>query len=495
MKLLKPTIAYIIGFALSGTVCAQIAVPNNGFEQKDPASDTQTAFWKAENDQFLCKTDNKEFFKGKYSLKLESNTEGHHFFNQEFPFKSHGLRKFKLSCAVKTKDLDGSIILGARLFDNTGALLPKMLFKLTETKNQDWTLAEGFFVAEKEAAKIRIFGDLLGTGTAWIDEISVEELPEPTKAPSVETAMYIHEYFDIVYENSIITDKSFIAGIKSKTMQLCGDNTSKNECRYILQYFTTSKLNDKHSFFTTPEEWKNMVEGGKHPGTGENLHNFPTGKMLDNSIAYLSLPMFVSSDPDLLAKYADTLQTLISSFDKQETKGWIIDLSQDMGGNCFPMIAGIGPLIGNGVCEHSFSGNGTVRQLIYNDGWTGTAWIGGDSSLVFMKSNPYQLKYKNKPIAVIYGNNTASSGEVTALALIGLPHTKSFGQETYGVSTRVDNFELSDGSYLNLASGIDADRNKNKYGGKIKPDVETKDTETAIRAAVKWILEKRTDSR
>jgi hypothetical protein len=468
---------------------AQIIVPNAGFEQDDKSTTTKSAYWKTEGDNFYCRPEYNEHYKGKASLRLESKTEGHHFFNQEFPFTSPGLRKFKLKCAIKTKNLEGKLVLGARLFDGYGNLLPKMMFTLTEHRNQDWTMAEGFFIAEREAAKIRIFGSLSGIGEAWFDEITIEELPLPVGEPSIQVANYIHEYFDVVYENSIISDKTFIANLKSKTMYLCRDVTNMDDCRYILQQFTTNKLSDRHSFFSTPAEYQEMTKEGKHPVTGQNLHNYPSGKMLDYRIAYLSLPMFVSSDQNLILKYADTLQLLIASFDKQNPTGWIIDLSSNGGGNCFPMIAGIGPFIGNGVCEYSFSGNGSVRQTIYNNGWTGTAWVGGDSSLVLMKSNPYQLKDPSRPIAVIYGNGTGSSGEVTAIAFIGLPNAKSFGQETYGITTRVDNYELSDGSYLNLAAGIEADRNKNKFGGKIKPDVETTDTKTAIAEAIKWISE------
>jgi hypothetical protein len=480
---------FMTGILVSGYLSGQVTIPNAGFEQSDKSTTTQTANWKPESDNFYCKADSKQSFKGSYSLKLESKTGGHHFFNQEFPFTSTGLRKYRLKCAIKTKDLDGRLHLGARVFDSNGNTLTKMIFVLTENRNQNWAIAEGFFISEKEASKIRIFGSLFGTGEAWFDEITMDEIPEPGQEPSHEVAMYIHEYFDIIYENSIITDKNFIASLKSKTMYLCGDSTSMNNCRYILQYYTTQKLSDGHSFFTTPEEWKQITKGGKHQVTGASLHNYPSGKMLDNHIAYLTLPMFVSADQKLILKYADTLQTMIASFDKQKPRGWIVDLSNNGGGNCFPMIAGVGPLIGNGVCEYSFSGDGSIRQIIYNNGWTGTAWLGGDSSLVLMKTNPYQLIYPNKPIAIIYSNGTGSSGEVTAIAFMGLPNTKSFGQETYGASTRIDNFELSDGSYLNLVSGVDADRNKNKFGGKIKPDVETPDSQTAIADAIKWILE------
>lgn len=477
----------LILILLPCSLFGQVTVPNNGFELSDKTTVTQTSDWIPESNNFYCKVDKGQFFRGNYSLKLESKTEGHHFFNEEFPFTPTGLRKYKLKCAVKTKDLKGKIYFGARVFDNTGNTLTKMIFVLTESANQDWTMSEGFFISENEAAKIRLFGSLFGTGQAWFDEITIEEIPEPSKNPSIDVAIYVHEYFDIVYENSIISDKTFIADLKSRTMYLCSDISDMNDCRYILQQYTTNKLNDGHSFFTTPTEWKSLTEKGIHSVTGKNIQHMPSGKIMKNNIAYLNLPTFVSSDSKLIEKYADTLQTLIAQLDKQNPKGWIVDLSNNGGGNSFPMIAGVGPLIGNGICGYSFSGNGSIRQLIYNNGWTGVSWVGGDSSLVLLKSNPYQLKNPNKPLAVIYGNGTGSSGEVTAIAFIGLSNSKSFGQETYGISTRIDNFEMSDGSFLNLASGVAADRNQKKYDGRIKPDVETVDNESAIFAACKWI--------
>jgi hypothetical protein len=39
-----------------------------------------------------------------------------------------------------------------------------------------------------------------------------------------------------------------------------------------------------------------------------------------------------------------------------------------------------------------------------------------------------------------------------------------------------------------MVSGYSADRNKNKFYGPLMPEYETKDTETAIEEAIKWIF-------
>lgn len=474
-----------IGVLLTCNLYGQVSVPNGNFELSDKSSPTKTVNWKAESNDFVCVVDNNTSYKGTYSMKISSKAAGNHFFNEEFPFTSKGLKKYKYKCAFKTRKLHGAIQLGVRVFVNDGNTLALTAFTLTENKNQEWTTNEGMFITDKAANKIRLFGNLAGTGDAWFDEMIIEEIPAPQKAPSTEVALYIHEYFDIVYENSIITDKNFISNLKSETMYLCSDSVEKKECYKVLKEYTTKKLNDHHSFFTTPEEWKAMMEKGKHPRIGKTFQELPSGKIMKENIGYISIPMFISNDQKLIAQYADTLQKIIAKFDKREVNGYIIDLSSNGGGNSMPMIAGVGPLIGNGVCGYSFSGDGSIRKRIYNDGWTG--W---DTSLVFQKVNPYHLLNPNKPIAIIYSNETGSSGEVVALAFVGLPNVKSFGQQTAGITTRVDNFEMSDGAFLNLVSGVDADRNKNKFGGTIKPDFETKDTESAIQEATKWILRK-----
>lgn len=473
----------ITGVILSTKLAAQVLVPNGGFEQASPLSKTKTLHWTAESEDFLCIADSKTTFKGKYSLKLSGTTGGNHFFNEEFLFEIQGLKKYRIRCAFKTRGLKGRVQLGARVFDKDGGTITKTVFTLTEDIDKDWTMGEGVFVSDRAAAKLRVFGNLAGTGDAWFDEVSIEEFPQPTRYPSTEVMLYIHEFFDIVYENSIISDKNFLAHLKSKTMYLCADSIEKKDAQHILQYYTTPMLNDGHSFFTSAHDWKMMMAQGRHPSTGQTHHELPEGQMLKGNIAYINIPSFISSDEQLMQRYADSAHNIIARFDTQNVKGYIVDLGKNGGGNSLPMIAAIGPLIGDGICGYSFSGDGAVMARIYKDGA-----VGWDTSLTFRKVNPYKLKNTGRPIAVIYSGNTGSSGEVTATAFIGLRNARSFGQATSGATTRIDNFEMSDGSYLNLASGTNADRNKKAHDGPIKPDIETENAETAISEAINWIL-------
>jgi len=163
--------------------------------------------------------------------------------------------------------------------------------------------------------------------------------------------------------------------------------------------------------------------------------------------------------------------------------GWVVDLRSNGGGNMYPMIVGLGPLIGDGIAGYFVSPKNT-RPWRY---------IKGSSARVKIQS-PYLLKNPTAKIAVLIGPNTASSGEMTALSFIGKHNVKLFGQPTSGYTTGNDGFKLSDGAYLYLAVTYTADRNKKKYLGKIDPDIlvesmETGNDDTTIETAKKWLLE------
>ena len=85
-------------------------------------------------------------------------------------------------------------------------------------------------------------------------------------------------------------------------------------------------------------------------------------------------------------------------------------------------------------------------------------------------------------------SETASSGEAIAVVFKNRMNSKSFGEETYGVSTGCVSHQLSDGSTLNLAESIFADREKNVYGYGIAPDLEIEE-KNALKKGTDWIYE------
>ena len=230
------------------------------------------------------------------------------------------------------------------------------------------------------------------------------------------------------------------------------------------------KYGDHHSFYYSKERSK------------ENKANtqsvlMPESKLIGNSIGYLSLPSHFSQNSKLERLYADTLKQQIERLDQNhEITGWIVDLRENSGGNMWPMIAGLNPLVKDGTVGYFVTSKKELK-------WTTHA-----KKPYYLKrtASAYKCKNVNHKIAVLIDSLTASSGEMTAISLFGMEHSKSFGNESAGYTTANAGYTLSNGDNFYLASSFCMDRNKKMYKGKIQPDVQADDSE-AIDKAVEWI--------
>jgi carboxyl-terminal processing protease len=301
------------------------------------------------------------------------------------------------------------------------------------------------------------------------------------------------EYFDevlkIIELNSIKRDSIDFDKLKDNVYQRLKNIKSIKEY-YPIVRFILAELNDHHSFFMEKEEVDKWMSTSKSNDFKKSPPPY-IGKILYNKIGYVQMQGFSSGDSISIQEYATELQNLIKSIDSKRIKGWILDLRLNTGGNCWPMLVGIGPLLGNGICGYFIDNNGNKSNWYYKDGEAGT-----QIPLCKMKDAPYKLFKEKNPIAVLTGSWTASSGEVIATSFKGKPNAKSFGENTAGLSTGNTNYKLSDGSMLFLTTTIFADRNGNSYGGKIKPDIYQQSENTdkysendpLLKRAFDWII-------
>ncbi|WP_162915473.1 S41 family peptidase [Paraflavitalea soli] len=190
-----------------------------------------------------------------------------------------------------------------------------------------------------------------------------------------------------------------------------------------------------------------------------------SAEMIDQGIGYISVPWISSSDPAVCALIADSLQSLIGHLAKQGATRWIIDLRKNIGGNCWPMLAGIGPLLGNGVCGY-FVRKARVTDIRYREG----AALHNNTTMCKV-SNPVTLTdQQRQQIVVLTGPKTSSSGEILALAFKGMPQVRLMGEPTAGLTTANTTYDLFDGSTLVVTICQEADRTGRICEGKIVPD-------------------------
>jgi C-terminal processing protease CtpA/Prc len=217
----------------------------------------------------------------------------------------------------------------------------------------------------------------------------------------------------------------------------------------------------------------------------------PQGRRLAQEVGYLDLPGIVGSD-EMLSAYTATLHDLIRDLDHIPLHGVVVDLRRDTGGNMFPMLTGLGPILGEGELGAFVDLAGETMFWRYRDG---QLYIGDWAGV--KHDHPYLLKQSHAPVAVLTSRLTASSGELVLLAFRGRPHTRTFGEETYGIPTANQGMQLRDGAMIHLTMALGADRTGRTYDGPVVPDeyVETDwrrlgtERDPVLAEAVAWILE------
>ena len=155
----------------------------------------------------------------------------------------------------------------------------------------------------------------------------------------------------------------------------------------------------------------------------------------------------------------------------------------------WPMLAGIGPLLGEGHVGAFVHPDEQQQLWYYADG---QARLDEKPMFTASAEPSHQLAQSMPPVAVLIGHYTASSGEAIVVAFRGRPRTYSFGEETAGRSTSNQGFQLSDGAVIALTVATFADRTGQTYGSKIAPDQivdqGTQSDDYVVKAAIEWLL-------
>lgn len=250
------------------------------------------------------------------------------------------------------------------------------------------------------------------------------------------------------------------------------------------------ELNETHSFLMPPSRAavynNDTITLRKKPAMHELVGEIK-GEMVDNGVAYITVPWVSTTDSILCIRIADSLQQVIARLDANNPSGWIIDLRKNTGGNCWPMLAGIGPLLGNGVCGYFVSAREKI-PIVYTDG---AAFQG--RNVRCRTSTPYTLKSGKKSIIVLTGRRTVSSGEIIALAFKAREQVYFYGEPTAGYTTANATYTLSDNSMLVLTVCMEADRTGKICEGGIVPDQtfmsdkQPGSSDAAMSAAVMWL--------
>jgi C-terminal processing protease CtpA/Prc len=236
-----------------------------------------------------------------------------------------------------------------------------------------------------------------------------------------------------------------------------------------------SKLGDRHSSLMTPSATSRFSAGGSE--------NQPADvRSLNGDVGYINVPAYAGGDQAAARAYAARVHDGLAKTSASATCGWIVDLRANTGGNMWPMLAALKPLLGNGAVGSFGSLKGSGMQ-----------WIAGSG---VDAAPPVELSvFESAWVAVLTGPRTLSSGEAVAVAFRGRARARSFGQPTGGLSTANSRFGLPDGSTILLTIAVDVDRTGRRYGDKVDPDELIEPgaapgvaaDDPTVAAAIKWL--------
>lgn len=220
----------------------------------------------------------------------------------------------------------------------------------------------------------------------------------------------------------------------------------------------------RHSFLMT------AAEAGETSTPQTRLPDVTPGRA-----PILRLPQLGVTDADFLSRYSATLTEGIAQ--SPDACGWVVDLRGNTGGNMWPMIAGLSPLIPDGRILAFRSVDGTDTNVDVKGGAVVLRGVTlADAGAVTKRPGP---------VAVLLDERTASSGEAVATAFLGLPTARSFGAPTAGYTSANEPARLYDGAVLQLTTSTYVDRTGRDLAERpIPPDEPSADAEAS---ALAWL--------
>jgi hypothetical protein len=304
--------------------------------------------------------------------------------------------------------------------------------------------------------------------------------PRPTATIAPDMLVYLNQALDFIQSKSYFSKNADWPALRQFAYRLAAGSSSP----YVTSRAITAvnkKLGDTHAYLWNSSQLASLFAG---PLDDQSL---TPGVLLPGRIGLITIPGFLSDDQAKIDEFATRLQKEIRKIDSQNPCGWVLDLRANSGGNVWTMLAGVGPLLGEGTAAYFEDAAGNKTALVYRAGQA----LADDQQVVVVSGTAYVLKKQLPPVAVLTGPQTASAGELIAIVFRGRLDARSFGQPTGGYATAIENITLSDGSLLGITAGIDLDRNGNAYGlTPIPPDqfADLPGDGSVPPAALDWLL-------
>jgi hypothetical protein len=351
---------------------------------------------------------------------------------------------------------------------------------LPDSTSTGWREVEMVGRVAPDAATLTISLIVDGDADVYLDDVTLAKAEPDPRPPSAEAAAYLEVAIASLRDHHIDSAAAdWDRIIADARADIGGARTSRDVYPAIRGML--GALGEKHSFLIKPRP------AGARPAASAAaapVQPLPAMRLLDGRYALIALPTLDTFGPGGEARgelYRRTARSALLALDAQPLCGWIVDLRGNGGGNMWPMLDGIDPLLGPapfGTFVAPRGGPETWQRI-------GGAVLPAAQAPV--PADPaFRLRHEAAPVAVLIGPGTASSGEMVAVALAGRADVRSFGAPSAGFTTGNMVYPLPDGAGLAVTEVFIRDRQGRDYRAEIVPD-QAAALASAEEAAMAWL--------
>jgi hypothetical protein len=297
-------------------------------------------------------------------------------------------------------------------------------------------------------------------------------------APTPDATAELHAAIEVLKAHHLNREKADWPAIEAHAIAMVAGKSQPADAYPAIGY-VLGQMGEKHSFLR-PAQMVEALRTGKPLANGQPAGEttLPLAGRYPGDILAINVPGHTGSQESDRA-YTATLRYALAMTRKIGICRVLIDLRWNDGGNMWPMLNGLAPLLGQQPYGYfTTSDKGETPWTVSTDTATaGVEQLAPDDAEALGAA----------PVAVLIGPGTVSSGEFTAIAFRGRPNTKFFGAPTAGFVSANGTYALPDGAQLFVAQSWSSDRLHRSYRGAVVPDETTDGGQPTLDAGLAWL--------
>jgi hypothetical protein len=242
--------------------------------------------------------------------------------------------------------------------------------------------------------------------------------------------------------------------------------------------FVIAALGERHTFLIDADVMAARQSGQRVGNAAPPPLVLPTGRLAAPDVGVVDLKGI--SDPRVASvkAYAAAARDALAQMADARVCRIVVDLRGNTGGNMYPMLYGLAPLLGREPYGYFFDVSGMARP------WRVAGAMHGRGIELDDEQWSGQMHAR---VAVLIDRRTASAAEDTAIAFAGRAGTRFFGENSGGFLTGNISVPLPDGAMLAITTSFLGGRNGVRYDDRLAPDQVTPPGDATLNAAISWL--------